>query len=134
MSLVDAIRPPKKKKKAPPAKKLPVTLEKQEFPGKTYKDKESKKQLMWILASITALVILVGWVFLFQGGQLTKNTSDSSFFSTAGQKLTNLWETIKTDILKIESALEKLNTNSEEKKIEELEEQVFPQFTDPTKQ
>lgn len=134
MSPVDAIQPPQKKKKAPPAKKPPVAFERQKLPGKTYKDQESKKQLMWILASTTALIILIGWVFLFQGGRLTKNTSDSNFFSTAGQKLTNLWETIKTDILKIESALEKLNTNSEEKKIEELEEQVFPQFTDPTKQ
>ena len=92
---------------------------------------------MWILVGITAIIIFILWVFIFQGGLSSNANTNSNFFNTLSEKVTDVWQTIKTDILKIQEAIKNENTNesnAEEEKIKELEKKVFPQFTDPTKQ
>ena len=88
---------------------------------------------MWLLVGVTTVIIIVGWVLLFQSGQLTK-AGGGGAFSILGQKLNNLWQTIKTDVLKLKSAQKTTVPATDDERIKQLEQQVFPQFTDPTKQ
>lgn len=132
MSPVDAIQPPKKVRKVMPVKKTTGAPEKV-APRQVLPPEAKKKQTMWLLVGVTTVIIIVGWVLLFQGGQLTK-TGGGGAFGILGQKLTNLWETIKTDVLKLKSAQKTTVPATDDERIKQLEQQVFPQFTDPTKQ
>jgi len=138
MSPVDAIRPPKKSKKiSAPSKpmSLPIVVKKKAIASPKFSNKEQKNKLMWLLAAIVTGIVFIGWIWLFQNGLITNSSSNQSgFFEQIGDKVSGLWQTIKTDILNIKKTEENKNTNSEEEKIKELEKKVFPQFTDPSKQ
>lgn len=132
MSPVDAVRPPQRKKKpSPAARPIPVQIKKEPVTVPPTKF-ESKKQLLWILVIATAVIIFAGWLLLSKGGPLSISRGNSPF-SSFGQTITNLWEKFKTDILKIKTTTDNANLNSEER-IKQLEGDVFPQFTDPSKQ
>jgi len=138
MSAVDAIRPPKKEEKdifSPKPRSSQPVKQKKEIPPPKKSEEERKHRLMWTLALIFTGIIFIGWLLLFQNGLITStNSNQSSFFQQLGERAGDLWQTIKTDILKIKDEIEDKNINTEEEKIKELEEKVFPQFTDPTKQ
>lgn len=137
MSPVDAIRPPKKDKKVafPKPKPSPLVQQKKESPLSPKNEEQYKHRLMWILALVFTGIIFIGWILLFQSGQLISTSSNQTgFFQQLGDKVGDLWGTIKTDILKIKEITTNENINAEEEKVKELEKKVFPQFTDPTKQ
>lgn len=133
MSPVDAIRPPDREQRKPQTttepqptpKKTAVTLEK--------KSHHAKERMIWIIAGSITVLILIGWLILYLGGNLT-NESGNTFFSQLGDQISDVWETIKTDILKIQSAINTTEEPIAEEQIRQLEEQVFPQFTDPENQ
>lgn len=138
MPAVDAIRPPKKEKivtSSPKSMPPEPAQQKKRVPQPQKDEEERKHRLMWTLALIFTGIFFIGWLLLFQKGLITSsNSSQSNFFQQLGEKTSSFWQTIKTDILKIKEKIENENTNTEEEKIKELEEKVFPQFTDPTKQ
>lgn len=133
MSPVDAIRPPlKKKRTAPPAKRVLKPVAPKKGPVEA-RDELSREKLRWILVASTAFVILMVWIFAFHGG-LPKKIGSASDSSAFGHKLANLWTTVKTDILKIKSEASIQTNTSQPQSIEHLEQDIFPQFKDPTKQ
>ncbi|MFH1207236.1 MAG: hypothetical protein V1668_01370 [Patescibacteria group bacterium] len=149
MSPVDSIRPPSRAKKITPPPSAPapretVPAEKNiTMPDESPKNFEAslspattsrkQKTIVMIVVVIMAL-IFISWVALFMGGKLTRSSA-SNFGSVISSQLKNLWQTIKTDILKIKNT--DLNANSanvNDEQIKKLENAVFPQFNDPTKQ
>jgi hypothetical protein len=148
MSPVDSIRPPKRTKKptplsyaSVPAKTVPV----QKMPkpaidvvqkpaaGQTAPMTAQKQKTVITAVTIIMALIFIGWVALFMGGKLT-HTSTSSFSSSLTNQIRNLWQTVKTDILKIKNQNLNAATNVNDEQIKKLENSVFPQFNDPTKQ
>ena len=147
MSPVDSIRPPKKIKKtsaaknpkpkiaaaANPKKILPVKSQ----PGilqQPAKQHEDKKKLMWLLVGVTGLIIIIAWLWYMQNGGMNINANRSNRWQELGQKIDEAWLTIKTDWLKIKKITQPTNAINSEEHIKNLEERVFPQFNDPTKQ
>ena len=92
---------------------------------------KKRKRLMWLLVIGTALIIFIAWLLFFP----TPRTSSTpnSYWGGVGQKLSNIWSTLKTDILHIKESAKNININSDEH-VKQLENEVFPQFNDPTKQ
>lgn len=77
-------------------------------------------------------VIIAGWLLLAVNGKLFKDGGSFGLESIGG-KLTNLWDTIQQDILKIK---EKTSVPSgtttltpEQQRIKNLEDAIFPQFS-----
>ena len=149
MCPVDAIIPPSKKKKNPDKDKKPVTTEtkkpeeKEVIPKKKKPDNKfdplKRHKIMWILVAAIILFVIVSWTILFTGGHLTKENGNG-YFSVMGDKIGDVWETIKTDVFKIKEDVEDFkldldeNINAEERRIKELEDKEFPQFKDSTRQ
>lgn len=139
MSPVDSIRPPRKSNKPittakPAAKVIPVQKiirQEQKTPA-TQMDMRHKERLLWILVTGTALIIFLAWLFIFPSPSLKSN--NQSYWGGVSQKLEDLWKSISTDILHFKSSTNNANANTEEERINQLENQVFPQFNDPTKQ
>ncbi len=136
---VDAIRPPKKNKSSDTrqSNKRPIPKETAgDLSLDNHKTKPGREQLVWIIAGgITGLIFII-WLAFFIAGPST-DSSSNSLFGKIGHSLSELWETARTDWLKLEKKLDNQNTNSnanvEEERIQQLEEQVFPQFDDPSK-
>ena len=133
MSPVDAIGPPKRNNKK-------VTTDKPSTPHKVSEQKTrlpddigSKKRLIWIIAGSITVIIFIGWALLLSGGKLT-DQEGTSFFSQLENRVVNLWTTIKTDILKLPVPIEETSDKINDEKINKLEEEVFPQFSDPDEQ
>ncbi|MBI5037394.1 MAG: hypothetical protein HZC01_01635 [Candidatus Kerfeldbacteria bacterium] len=96
-----------------------------------------RERLVWAIAIGITAVIFISWVILFSGGSLKSADTDSSFWSRISNRLGSFIETVQTDWFHLKSDLNTTNTNAttvDEERIKQLEEQVFPQFTDPTKQ
>ena len=149
MTPVDGISAPRAKrptrKKPSAAKKsaaaTPVTAPMTSIPTHALPTPETKSPsrrselLMWASAIIITAIICIVWIGLYSNGRLT-DTQQSSFFGKISQSLSGLIKTIQTDWLKLQDALDdSANTNApSEERIRDLEEHVFPQFEDPTKQ
>ncbi len=161
MSPVDSIQPPKKTSKsrqgaiqatAKPKKKSPVRTEKPvpqitkstapsqqppEQKAASPKHTANRERLMWILAGAVLVVVVILWALALPG-MTSDNNKGFGFFLKTEEKINNLWDSIKEDLLKIESQLKETaanqNTNSAEEQAERLEQEIFPQFEDPTKQ
>ncbi len=149
MSPVDSIRPPKRAKKTPAAANPPVQVKSAvkisatditesipEKPKKTAPQTptEQKHKTVIITVMVIMAVIFIAWVALFMSGNLTRSQT-SNFGIKLSDTLRNLWENIKTDILKIKNLNQNTNiSNINEEQIRNLENSVFPQFNDPTKQ
>lgn len=146
---VDAIRPPRRKSPAPKkqtrrqertvaeeqerAEELTGTPDTQKPSGPRVTNRE---QLVWILAgSVTALIFII-WLAITISTPAQPGESNG-IFGRIGNSISDLWDTARTDWLKLEKQLDNSNTNAassaEEERIQELEEQVFPQFDDPSK-
>ena len=149
MSPVDGIRAPRKNTVRSPRKKTtkipvrpkapkddkPLLLEtepKKPVPmlpsGEA--DLARRKRLMWLLVIITALVIFLAWLFIFPSPNAS--TKSNGFWNGIATKLTDAWKTVKTDVLHLKNETN-TNVNSEER-INQLENDVFPQFTNSNQQ
>ncbi|MFA5052025.1 MAG: hypothetical protein WC544_03110 [Patescibacteria group bacterium] len=148
MSPVDSIRPPKR------ARKIKVTVEKPDRPPKTAEPRvpadrlsrpainnipqtgaANKQRTLIISVVVVMAVIFIAWAGLFASGKLTSSSGNSTFGAKLNGQLQSLWQTIKTDILRIKDT--ETNTNGgnvNEERIKQLEDSVFPQFKDPSKQ
>lgn len=149
MSPVDSIRPPKRVKKTVPipsavapvqsastGKKSPIPNEIRKKPAASpdYTATSQKHKTIIMIVAVIMAVVFISWVALFMSGKLTRSSS-SNFGSTISNKFKNLWENIKTDVLKIKNIGQNINAaNVNEEQIKNLENSVFPQFNDPTKQ
>ena len=149
MSPVDGIGPPQRNAARSPRKKttkIPVRIKPREDkplllatePKKPAPmlpsgdaDLARRKRLMWLLVIVTALVIFLAWLFIFPSPNT--NAGKNGFWNGIALKLTDAWKTIKTDVLHLKATNNNTNVNSEER-INQLENDVFPQFTNPTKQ
>lgn len=130
MVAVDAVRPPEKGSKATATVKTKkISSQKKEVSAMR---PHPRHRLLWALVIGTTAIIFLAWLFLFP--KPSTNQSASSYFDTLGQKISSLWRSIKTDILKIKEITNSTSTNSTDEQINQLENQVFPQFKDPTKQ
>ncbi len=137
MPAFDAIRPPRQVKKtlaaktnAPDQVKKPAVKKNLKFQNL---DIRTRQRLLWFLVLGTTLVIFLAWLFLFPGPR-TKN-SNMSYLESVATKLSDLWQTIKTGLLKFNQPATNANLNTAyDEKIKNLEDRVFPQFNDPTKQ
>ena len=133
MTPVDSIGPPKKgHQKTSPSKPSGPN----EIPEKRPilpDDIGNKKRLIWIIAGSITAIIFFGWVLLFSSGKIT-NQEGTSFFNQIERRVVSLWSTIKTDILKLQNQEETTNDKVDIEKIDKLEAEVFPQFSDPNNQ
>jgi len=143
MPSIDGIKPPIKKDVA--AKKITNKTEtdkpkvkKQEIIKsviKTSSSENKKRSYMWYMVGLVAIIIFLAWIFIFQNS-LSIDDSNSDSLSKIKASITELWDTVKEDILKIKtqanSNTNNVNVNNEV--IKELEEKVFPQFDDPNRQ
>lgn len=150
MTPIDAVQPPKnnQKKKSGEAgsgsagkkvvEKKRKDIKNNKAPQHTEKKREDnsapKVRSMWSLIIITTIIIVVLWILLFSSGSLTPTDKSTSRFSLLGNKVEELWESIKEDFLQIKDTVEKETQPADPEQIKELEEKVFPQFTDPTRQ
>ncbi|MFA5134816.1 MAG: hypothetical protein WC505_03415 [Patescibacteria group bacterium] len=150
MAPIDAAQPPKRtqKKNTKPAQKSavrkPPVLKKFEYPANERKKIQAIKEpvtsapprvrTMWILVIVTTVIIVALWALLFSSGSLTPEGKSTGRFNILSNKIEGLWESIKEDVLHIKDAVKQETNTASPEQIEELEEQVFPQFTDPTKQ
>jgi hypothetical protein len=137
MPAFDAIRPPRQAKKPVAAKpNTPGQVKKpavKKNPKSQTLDARARQRLLWFLVLGTTLVIFLAWLLLFPGPR-TKN-SNMSYLESVATKLSDLWQTIKTDLLKFNQPATNANLNTaNDEKIKNLEDRVFPQFNDPTKQ
>jgi hypothetical protein len=137
MPALDAVRPPRQVKKPVAAKPNTLNQTKKPEVKKNLKpqtlDISARKKLLWFLVLGTTLVIFLAWLFVFPGPK-TKN-ANMSYLESISAKLSDLWQTIKTDLLKLDRTVTNSNVNdAAEEKIKNLEDRVFPQFNDPTKQ
>lgn len=116
------------KGKESPKKKIDKTFDR----GEALKHK-SKKNILWILVISFMVIIFIGWIFLFKANLLFPNTQEkSNGWQRIKSGFTQLFETFKKDVLKIKPVI---NSNqSGEDQIKELEEKVFPQFSNENKQ
>jgi len=149
MSPVDSIRPPKRAKRFPtthavpaPAKtvlaaKKPPTPEepaKKTAANPTLATASQKQKTIIMVVTVIMALIFIGWVALFMSGNLTRSGT-SNFGSALSNQFKRIWENIKSDVLKIKNVGQNTNTaNVNEEQIKKLENSVFPQFNDPTKQ
>ncbi len=159
MSPVDGIRPPKKKKpsgkvnkktakktalpnKKNPNKPTPPPIRKPASPSIPPEKKDDasrplgtekvKELKLWSLVAVVAILIIIGWIVVFPPGH---TSSDGSYWNIITNKASSLWDTIKTDILKFkEENLGEEATITNDEQIDQLEDQIFPQFDDPTNQ
>lgn len=141
MSPVDAIRPPKRTKKIP----VTVAAEKKQEPvatpaprpvvAKTQTTATASKQrtIILVVAGIMVLVF-IAWAGLLAAGKLGGGAGSSGFSATLGDQLRNLWQTIRTSVFKINTTNQITNSTVNDEQIKNLENSVFPQFNDPTKQ
>ncbi len=132
MAPVDGLRPPKKKKATPVKQaKTAVPVAAPVMPAPS--DQQHRYRLMWLLVGATLLVIIIGWAVLipqtFSGG-----TSKSTYLEKVGDNLGNLWDSFKKDVLRLKDTTTNQSTSTEEERIQQLEEKVFPQFEDPSRQ
>jgi len=133
MAPVDAVRPPKnatKPKKASQPNKDPISKTKStEKPRRDGQQQTAiKKVKMWAIVGTIMLVIFIVWILLLQGGKLFGTEGDAGL-SILSNKVSELWETIHEDVLKIEDVLEEKPepVNAEAERIRELEEALFPE-------
>lgn len=149
MTPIDAVQPPENNQKKNPeliknqqtkkiVKKKREHIKNSKAPQHTEKKPKDnsapKVRSMWSLVIITTIVIVVLWVLLFSSGSLTPTDKSTSRFGLLSNKVEELWESIKEDFLQIKDTVEKETQPASPEQIEELEEKVFPQFTDPTRQ
>lgn len=139
MSPVDSIRPPRKRNKPitpakPAVKAAPVQKIVRQEPKvpATPMDMRHKERLLWVLVIVTSLIIFLAWLFIFPAPSSVSKSR--GYWAGISQKLDDLWKTISTDILHLKNSTKNKNINTEEEQIKQLENQVFPQFNDPTKQ
>lgn len=134
MPFLDGVRPPKKKKKDIKYKPVKQLAEKIYKHKKNTLAQEEKYRLVWMAAAVITLIIAIGWGWLVFNGKLNKSANDGNKWQTVSDSVEELWDIFKTDILKLEKALNQEKNITDEQKIEELEKRVFPQFEDPQKQ
>ena len=134
MTPVDSIKPPQKKITRPRQKTIkkiiPPVISK---PQKNSYSQEQKYRLMWLLVAISIFIIIVGWIWLWPGGNISSRNKSDNFLDTIGQKMDKIWDTVLVDWLKLKKATEQDNATSDTERIKQLEEQVFPQFNDGTR-
>ena len=133
MTPVDSIGPPKKGHQKPSPSKPSGPNEVPEKRPILPDDIGNKKRLIWIIAGSITAIIFFGWVLLFSSGKIT-NQEGASFFNQIERRVVSLWSTIKTDILKLQNQEETTNDKVDIEKIDKLEAEVFPQFSDPNNQ
>lgn len=150
MTPIDAVQPPKRNQKKKSGEAGSGSAEKKVVKKKWERAKNNKApqrtekrpadnstprvRSMWSFVIITTIVIVILWILLFSSGSLTPTDESTSRFSLLSNKVEELWESIKEDLLQIKGTVEKETQSASPEQIEELEEQVFPQFTDPTRQ
>jgi len=86
---------------------------------------QGKKSLMWIIIGLIISLIFFGWLFLFKQGLLTTNTNTKGW-DRVKESFQNLLNVVKTGLHL--STGENKTLTTDEKKIKELENKVFPQF------
>lgn len=135
MSPVDGIKAPKKIKKKNSGNKSPdnVKIEDENNSSININAHHKKNKLVWILSISTAVIIFLAWLLLFDISNLADKNNSSGYWKQVTQKIDNLWDSFKSNILKIDDTIEEIPITQDEK-IKELESQVFPQFEDPTRQ
>ncbi len=104
-------------------------------PGPTGHHIRGREQLVWIIAGSITGLILIGWLVLYSAGA-TGSGESNSLFGRIGNTISDIWDTAKTDWLHLKSTLEEdqANQNVNDEQIRRLEEQVFPQFEEPSNQ
>lgn len=80
------------------------------------------------------VIILLAWILLFDINKLADKNSSDGYWQQVTHKIGNLWDSFKSDILKINNDVVIEDIVTQDEKIKELESQVFPQFEDPTRQ
>ncbi len=134
MTPVDSIKPPKKKvsrsRQKTVKKTIPPVISN---PQKNSYSQDQKYRLMWLLVAVSILIIIISWIWLWPAGDLSRRNQNNNFLDTVGQKIDSIWETVVTDWLKLKKATEPGNGDTDAERIQQLEEQVFPQFNDGTK-
>lgn len=139
MITIDAAKPAKKKRKTTPPR-TEKNLNDKDIPSsagprKTKKPlpEINKRGLLWLMVGLVAIIIFIAWIFIFQQ-TATNNSNTPDGLAKIKNSISELWDTIKTDILKIKKSALNENTNINAERIRELEDKVFPQFNDPTRQ
>jgi len=140
MVTIDAAKPAKKKRKTTPPRTEKNINDKDISPGASPRKTEKplpetkKRGLLWLMVGLITIIIFVAWIFIFQQTATTNNSNTPDGLAKIKNSISELWDTIKTDILKIKKTATNENTNINAEKIKELEDKVFPQFNDPTRQ
>jgi hypothetical protein len=137
MPALDAVRAPRKVPPQPASKRpanqknKPVPEKKQ--PPRSSLNEHARQRLLWLLVISTAIVIFLAWLLVFPAP--ATNNAHRGYFQGVSEKLQNLLNAIKTDIQKLRENPKDNNANvANDQQIEQLENQVFPQFNNPTKQ
>ncbi len=151
MTPVDGITPPKKNNINRPIKNkssIKKVSKKNERPkinntpikSETFKSEPAKNEILknlsasqkhkiiWLSSIIIVFIIFILWSSLIVGGKIYSNKpiTNNNFLNNLSNELTGIWKSFKTDYLKIKNSTDEAKT--EEERIKELQEEVFPNF------
>ncbi|XOU94374.1 MAG: hypothetical protein ACNFW9_06105 [Candidatus Kerfeldbacteria bacterium] len=134
MTPVDGIGPPKSKKRKPTyienkGESIPEKKSTEIRKPSYQTNDEHKHRLVWFISIGIVVLLFIGWLSIFQGSELS-SSNDDSFLTRISNNFDTIWESLKEDILKIntETKTETSNINEAEQQLKDLEEKVFPEF------
>ncbi len=126
MNPMDSVQPAKSQKKV--ARKTAQTTRPVSMPAQSptaWADPKRRKLVM--LVTTVMAVIVIGWLILLKTNAIFTDGESGSGWLRVRTSFERLVNTVKTNVLKISPPQD--SSKSDEERIQNLEQQVFPEFT-----
>lgn len=106
--------------------KTPKGKDKIYYLPRSAKTKEAKKKVAWLVLGLAMVIIFAAWIFFVRTGLIFPKSSGGGF-SQLTNSFKQLFGNIKNDYSDIKANMK------EDQEIKQLENKVFPQFTNTNK-